>query len=139
MRTPAPQTPAFAVPGARTWRAIRVVPWMKSEERGRLGPSRTAAHRTAHRPGGRGARRRPDAGDDWCGAGWLAPGHRPVGRTLRRRRGRCRLERAAEAAHPDGEVVLHDLADLRLGEHLVRVDAGIDACRGAYSALVMSA
>ena len=32
MRTPAPQTPAFAVPETRTWRAIRVVPWMKSEE-----------------------------------------------------------------------------------------------------------
>jgi hypothetical protein len=28
MRTPAPQTPAFAVPETRTWRAIRVVPWM---------------------------------------------------------------------------------------------------------------
>jgi hypothetical protein len=26
-RMPAPQTPAFAVPETRTWRAIRVVPW----------------------------------------------------------------------------------------------------------------
>jgi hypothetical protein len=40
MRTQAPQTPAFAVPETRTWRAIRVVPWMKSEEWGQGRPGR---------------------------------------------------------------------------------------------------
>ena len=45
-----------------------------------------------------------------------------------RGRGRSRrLERAAEAAHPDGEVVLHDLADLRLGQHLVGAQRVLDA------------
>src|SRR5207344_2526398 len=37
------------------------------------------------------------------------------------------LERSAEAAHPDGEVVLHDLADLGLAEELVRAERVLDA------------
>ena len=59
---------------------------------------------------------------------------RSADRTARRalvRRCRCRssrrLEGAAEAAHPDGEVVLHDLADLRLGQQVVGAQRVLDA------------
>ena len=132
MRTPAPQTPAFAVPETRTWRAIRVVPWMKC---GGNGPARTVPDgrpdRTAHRPGGRVVWR--IAGPTPATTGPLPDGcgarHRAVRRALRRGGRLGRLERAAEAAHPDGEVVLHDLADLRLAEHLVGAEGVLDAGR----------
>ena len=38
-----------------------------------------------------------------------------------------RLERTAVAAHPDREVVLHDLADLRLAEELIGPQGVLDA------------
>ena len=50
MRTPAPQTPAFAVPETRTWRAIRVVPLVESEE---------GAYGRPERPTGRAMGREP--------------------------------------------------------------------------------
>jgi hypothetical protein len=60
----------------------------------------------------------PDSGDH-------RPGPSVAERAIGRSGGRLGdgsegWKRAAEAAHPDGEVVLHDLADLRLAQELVR-------------------
>ena len=131
MRTPAPQTPAFAVPETRTWRASGSCPGCSRRSSG--GPRRTPGSA----PIGRTIGRRPDragiAGptpaDDAArsAAGCDRAVERSVGwRVVGGGRRLGRLERAAEAAHPDGEVVLHDLADLRLGEHLVGAERVLD-------------
>ena len=117
-RTPA-RRPAFAVPRTRTWRPYRVVPLEDLRRaRYRLPASGwlvgLAAPRTRHRPGV--ATRRPPRG------GAVALGcSGSVGPSVLVRLGddgvRSRGRSPTEAAHPDGEVVLHDLADLRLGQH----------------------
>src|SRR5919198_5655521 len=50
-------------------------------------------------------------------------------RPLRPFAGFAALKCATEAAHPDGEVVLHDLADLRLAQELVGAKRVFDPCR----------
>ena len=108
------------------WRAVRVVPWMCASSGPRLPARQRVTGRTVLT-----AVASPDAG-------------RPTGLPLtptvvRRRRGgarsvrsdvagaRDRLEGAAVAAHPHGEVVLHDLADLRLAQELVGAERVLDA------------
>ena len=116
---------------------VRVVPWRRMWLAAGVGRLPASRYGRASRPIGRTdahprradwSTRPADPGDDRP----LANRRRARDRALRRTAvavGIGRLERAAEAAHPDGEVVLHDLADLRLGEELVRAERVLDAGR----------
>src|SRR3954471_16388823 len=139
MRTPAPQTPAFAVPETRMWRASGSCPGKgcgppdstsgcRAGPFGRSGPTGSAHRPTDRAPDAHPTRRnRAHAGHDRAATERRGARNRALRRTVRR--GFGRLERAAEPAHPDGEVVLHDLPHLRLGQELVGAERVLDAGR----------
>ena len=124
------------------WRAIRVVPWVDCASSGRApGPrcartERTVLTAVAEAPAARaglvaddgracGPRRRP-SGRRRTGAR-IARAPRSVDAARRVRADPAVGIRAAVAAHAHGKVVLHDLADLRLGQELVRAKRVLDA------------